>query len=144
MQSGEGENLDLKIVEYLLRNSRKTAPQIAKAVGKPISTVEYRLKNLVERGVLLVEIPKSSGVRKYGRKYYINPAVKPKTKRTTFLMLLSAGLAISGLMLIPSSPLASSLLLAPSSLIGVAYTIKKYHREQTNQAKIILGISAFL
>ncbi|RLI41537.1 hypothetical protein DRO59_06680 [Candidatus Bathyarchaeota archaeon] len=138
MPNEKGEDLDVKIVEFLLRSSKRTVPQISKALGEPSSTVEYRLKNLAERGILLVEVPKSSTVRKYGRKYYINPALKPKTKRTMLLMLLSAGLALSGFMLIPSSPFASSLLLAPSSLIGVKYVIQKYYREQTSQAKVIL------
>jgi len=134
----KGEDLDVKIVEFLLRSSKRTVPQIAKALGEPSSTVEYRLKNLAERGILLVEVPKSSAFRKYGRKYYINPALKPKTKRTMLLMLLSAGLALSGFILIPTAPLTASLLLTPSSLIGAAYVIQNYHRERTNQAKVIL------
>jgi len=134
----EESSLDLRIVKYLLSSSKKTVPQIAKSLNEADSTVEYRVKKLAEQNVLLVEVPKSSAFRKYGRKYYVNPTLKPKTKRTMLLMLLSAGLALSGFILIPSSPLASSLLLTPSSLIGVKYVIQKYYREQTNQAKIIL------
>ncbi|MHA1631917.1 MAG: winged helix-turn-helix transcriptional regulator [Candidatus Freyarchaeota archaeon] len=135
----EESSLDLRIIKYLLSSSKKTVPQISKALGEPPSTVEYRVKKLAEQGVLLVEVPKSSAFRKYGRKYYVNPAVKPKTKRTIFLMLLSAGLALSGFILIPSSPLTASLLLAPSSLIGAKYAIQNYLKERTNQAKIILA-----
>jgi len=134
----EESSLDLRIVKYLLSSSKKTVPQIAKSLNEADSTVEYRVKKLAEQNVLLVEVPKSSTVRKYGRKYYINPAVKPKTKRTMLLMLLSAGLALSGFILIPTTPLTAALLLTPSSLIGVKYVIQKYYREQTNQAKIIL------
>ena len=134
----EESSLDLRIIKYLLSSSKKTVPQIAKSLNEADSTVEYRVKKLAEQNVLLVEVPKSSTVRKYGRKYYINPAVKPKTKRTMLLMLLSAGLALSGFILIPTTPLTAALLLTPSSLIGVKYVIQKYYREQTNQAKIIL------
>ncbi|RLI39139.1 hypothetical protein DRO69_14605 [Candidatus Bathyarchaeota archaeon] len=139
MPSEKGENLDVKIIEYLLRNSRKTAPQIAKAIGTPTSTIEYRLKNLVEKGILLVETPKSSAIRKYGRKYYINPNVKPNPRKTMFLILFTVGLALSGLVLIPTAPLASSILLLPSSVLGVMYAVQKYILEIRNQARLILN-----
>ena len=139
MPNEESSSLDLRIIKYLLSSSKKTVPQIAKSLNEADSTVEYRVKKLAEQNVLLVEIPKSSAFRKYGRKYYVNPTLKPKTKRTMLLMLLSAGLALSGFILIPSSPLASSLLLTPSSLIGAAYTIRKYHTELTSQAQLVLS-----
>ena len=137
----EKDDLDIEIIEYLLRSSKKTAPQISKALEKPVSTVEYRLKNLAKKRVLLVEMPKSSTVRKYGRKYYINPALKPNLKKTMLLMLFTVGLAISGLVLIPTNPLTAALMLLPSSMLGVTYAIQKYRLELTNQARLILEAS---
>jgi len=139
LQNENGEDLNLKIVEFLLFNSKRTAPQIAKALKKPTSTIEYRLKNLVEKGILLVETPKSSAIRKYGRKYYVNPAVKPNPRKTRFLMLFTVGFALGGIVLIPTAPLASSLLLLPSSVLGIMYAVQKYFLEIRNQARLILN-----
>jgi len=139
LPSEKGENLDVKIVEFLLFNSKRTAPQIAKALEKPPSTIEYRLKNLVEKGILMVETPKSSAIRKYGRKYSVNPAVKPNPRKTRFLMLFTVGLALGGIVLIPTAPLASSLLLLPSSVLGMMYAVQKYFLEIRNQARLILN-----
>ena len=139
MPGEKGEDLDVKIVEFLLRSSKKTVPQISKAIGKPNSTVEYRLKNLTERGILLVEVPKSSAVREYGRKYYVNPALKPNPKKTMLLMLFTVGLALSGIVLVPTAPLTAALLLLPSSILGVKYAVQKYRLELTSQAQLILS-----
>ncbi|MEM2301856.1 MAG: Lrp/AsnC family transcriptional regulator [Sulfolobales archaeon] len=49
---GDMDELDMKIIERLLKDSRKSLRSIAKELGTPTSTVHERVKRLVKLGVI--------------------------------------------------------------------------------------------
>ncbi|MEM0439285.1 MAG: AsnC family transcriptional regulator [Desulfurococcaceae archaeon] len=49
---GDMDELDAKIIERLLKDSRKSLRSIAKELGTPTSTVHERVKRLVKLGVI--------------------------------------------------------------------------------------------
>jgi len=69
----ELDDLDVEIVAFLL-GCEASLPEVAKKVGAPLSTVEYRLYKMVKAGIVVVKEPKRRfTVRTYGRRYTVNP-----------------------------------------------------------------------
>lgn len=135
-------SLDREILSYLLASNsgERSIIQIAKAVNQPTSTVEYHVLQLVEKKVVVVKNPASTGtIRRYGRKYYLNPTFKTNPTKSLTLAILCVGATIVGLTIFPLHPLYSALCLIPSSILGAFYTIRKYRELYERSLKRMLA-----
>lgn len=134
-------SLDRQILSFLLEvDDKRSIPEIAKAVKQANSTVEYRVKKLVEKGIVVEKNPASSGtIRKYGHTYHLNPEFKPQFTKSLALGLVFVGFFIMGLILLPSDPLFASFWLLPSSMWGAAATFLKYRQLYTRSLQRMLA-----
>lgn len=135
-------SLDRKILSYLLASNsgERSIPQIAKAIKQPTSTVEYHIQQLVEKKVVILKNPVSTGtIRKYGRKYYLNPTFKANPTKSLTIAIICVAATIVGLTILPLHPLYSALCLMPSSILGTFYTLKKYRELYERSLKRMLG-----
>lgn len=119
------DDLDRDIIEYLLVTGEHTLPQIAKAVKTPVGTVDYRLKKMVEKQVIIVYEPPVKAVRTYGKKYRVNSELNPTEKLPASLVITITSLIIS-IVVFQLNLLVAFLFLLPPSIIGLAQTVNEY------------------
>jgi len=125
-------DIDRRIVEALLNHGRLTLPRLTKILGSNVGTVDYHLRKLAERGIILVD------KKRYGSTYSLNGDLISVDRRVYFGMGFSAATLIAGVLLLVQNPFCSAVLFLVSSLIGLFFIVKEYKRQSRERLRELL------
>jgi len=118
-----------QILTILVYGDKLSTPQLAKMLKVSPATVEYHLKRLAEADIVKNTNPPSSGIRKYGKKYYLNQKYQPNTKKALLLTAVTFFLTLSGISTLFVQISISAILLVLPSLLGIYYSLKLYRNQ---------------
>ena len=77
LQNHEIDSLDLKIIELLQQNGRIPYRDIARSIDTPEATVRYRMKRLLDDGIITISAFINTGKVRYENVAYIELKVEP-------------------------------------------------------------------
>lgn len=77
LQDYEIDSLDLKIIELLQENGRIPFRDIARSIDTPEATVRYRMKRLLDDGIITISAFINTGKIRYENVAYIELKVEP-------------------------------------------------------------------
>ena len=77
LENPEIDSLDLKIIELLQHNGRIPYRDIARSINTPEATVRYRMKRLLDDGIITISAFINTGKVRYENVAYIEIKVKP-------------------------------------------------------------------
>lgn len=77
LKNPEIDGLDLKIIELLQRNGRIPYRDIARSINTPEATVRYRMKRLLDDGIITISAFINTGKVRHENVAYIEIKVKP-------------------------------------------------------------------
>lgn len=77
LRSHEIDQLDLKIIEVLQQNGRTPYRDISRSTEAPEATIRYRMKRLVDDGIITISAFINTGKIKHENMAYIELKVKP-------------------------------------------------------------------
>ncbi|WP_052288592.1 Lrp/AsnC family transcriptional regulator [Leptolyngbya iicbica] len=83
LDNPEIDSLDLKIIELLQHNGRIPYRDIARSINAPEATVRYRMKRLLDDGVITISAFINTGKVRHEQVAYIEIKVKPAFFETT-------------------------------------------------------------
>jgi len=89
LQSYEIDQLDLKITEFLQRDGRISYSYIARETGVPEATVRYRVKRLLDEGIIKISAFINTGKLKYENVAYLELEVDSEFFESTLHTLIS-------------------------------------------------------
>lgn len=78
IQDHEIDSLDLKIIELLQQNGRIPYRDIARSINTPEATVRYRMKRLLDDGIINISAFINTGKIRYENVAYIELKVDPE------------------------------------------------------------------
>lgn len=89
LQNPEIDSLDLKIIELLQQNGRIPYRDIARAINTPEATVRYRMKRLLDDGIITINAFINTGKVRYENVAYIEMKVESDFFETVLEELVS-------------------------------------------------------
>ncbi len=89
LQSYEIDQLDLKITEFLQTDGRISYSYIARETGVPEATVRYRVKRLLDEGIIKISAFINTGKLKYENVAYLELEVDSDFFESTLHTLIS-------------------------------------------------------
>jgi Lrp/AsnC family transcriptional regulator for asnA, asnC and gidA len=89
LQNHEIDSLDLKIIELLQQNGRIPYRDIARSIDTPEATVRYRMKRLLDDGIITISAFINTGKVRYENVAYIELKVEPDFFETVLQELVS-------------------------------------------------------
>lgn len=89
LQDHEIDSLDLKIIELLQQNGRIPYRDIARSIDTPEATVRYRMKRLLDDGIITISAFINTGKVRYENVAYIELKVEPNFFETVLKELVS-------------------------------------------------------
>jgi Lrp/AsnC family transcriptional regulator, regulator for asnA, asnC and gidA len=89
LQNHEIDGLDLKIIELLQQNGRVPYRDIARSIDTPEATVRYRMKRLLDDGIITISAFINTGKVRYENVAYIELKVEPDFFETVLKELVS-------------------------------------------------------
>ncbi|MHA1583094.1 MAG: winged helix-turn-helix transcriptional regulator [Candidatus Baldrarchaeia archaeon] len=127
------KDLDRKIVEVLLNQSRMTLPKLTKVLGSNVGTVDYHLKKLAEKGIVIVE------KKKYGSTYRLNLDLVNVSKTVIFQLACSiVSILIGIIMLFQLKFLIALACFFVSSIAGLISIVSEYRRQSREKLEMLL------
>ena len=126
-------DFDRRIVEVLLNHSKMTLPRLAKVLNSNVGTVDYHLRKLAEKKIVIVE------KKRYGSTYRLNLDLINVDKKLIVQLALSLSTLLFGLfMLFRLEILYATLCFLISSVLGVYAMIKEYKRQSREKLNELL------
>lgn len=89
LQNSEIDSLDLKIIELLQQNGRIPYRDIARSINAPEATIRYRMKRLLDDGIITISAFINTGKVRYENVAYIEIKVKSDFFETVLEQLIS-------------------------------------------------------
>lgn len=89
LQEHDIDDLDLRIIELLQKNGRIPYRDIARTIDAPEATVRYRMKRLLDEGIITVNAFINTGKVRYENVAYIELKTKPEFFETVLEELIS-------------------------------------------------------
>jgi len=127
------KNLDRKIVEVLLNHSRMTLPKLTKVLGSNVGTVDYHLKKLAEKGIIIVE------KKKYGSTYRLNLDLVKVSKTVIFQLAFSLVAFLIGIIMLFQFRFFIALAcFFASSITGLYSIVSEYRRQAREKLNMLL------
>ena len=83
LDNSEIDSLDLKIIELLQHNGRIPYRDIARSINTPEATVRYRMKRLLDDGIITISAFINTGKVRHENVSYIEIKVNPSFFETT-------------------------------------------------------------
>ena len=127
------KNLDREIVKILLDNGEVTLPKLTKMLGSNVGTVDYHLKKLAEKGIVIVK------KKRYGSTYRLNLDLVKVSNFVIFQLACSLiSFFIGVAMIFQLNVLVALACFFVSSVIGLISIISEYRRQSREKLKILL------
>ncbi|WP_008309906.1 Lrp/AsnC family transcriptional regulator [Leptolyngbya sp. PCC 6406] len=89
LRDHEVDSLDLKIIELLQQNGRIPYRDIARSIDTPEATIRYRMKRLLDDGIITISAFINTGKVRYENVAYIELKVEPDFFGTALEELVS-------------------------------------------------------
>lgn len=89
LKNSEIDSLDLKIIELLQQNGRIPYRDIARSINAPEATIRYRMKRLLDDGIITISAFINTGKVRYENVAYIEIKVKSDFFETVLEQLIS-------------------------------------------------------